>query len=68
MTRPVLKVRDNRAIITNDIINRLFKKEITWNDLLTNCVLDESVIEYIDPDEQNLAMIGMKCKEGYLQS
>ena len=68
LTRPVLKVQNNRAIITNDIIDKLTRKEIAWNDLLTNCILDESVIEYIDPDEQNLAMIGMKCKEEYLQS
>lgn len=68
LTRPVLKVKDNKAIINNDVIQKLQNKEIRWNDLLTNCVLDESVIEYIDPDEQNLAMIGMKCKESYLQN
>jgi len=68
LTRPVLRIRDNKALITNDIIKRLGNKELKWNDLLTNCVLDESVIEYIDPDEQNLSMIAMKCKESYLQS
>src|SRR6056300_724751 len=68
LTLPVLKVRDNKAIITNDIIQKLANNEIRWNDLLTNCVIDESVIEYIDPEEQNLSMIGMKCKDDYLQS
>jgi hypothetical protein len=29
---------------------------------LTNCYIPESVIEYIDPDEQNLSMIAMKSK------
>ena len=67
LTRPVLKVRDNKALITNEIIKKLVDKEIAWNDLLTNCVLDESVIEYIDPEEQNLSMIAMKCKDNYLQ-
>jgi len=67
LTRPVLKVRDNKAIITKDIIKMLENKEISWNDLLTNCKLDESVVEYIDPEEQNFAMIAMKCKHGYLQ-
>ena len=67
LTRPVLKVRDNKALISADIINKLVSKEISWNDLLTNCKLDESVIEYIDPEEQNYAMIAMKCKHGYLQ-
>jgi DNA-directed RNA polymerase II subunit RPB2 len=67
LTRPVLKVRNNRALITKDIIDRIDRKELAWNDLLTNCVLDESVIEYIDPEEQNYAMIAMRAKDKYLK-
>uniref|UniRef100_A0A6C0LBR6 DNA-directed RNA polymerase n=1 Tax=viral metagenome TaxID=1070528 RepID=A0A6C0LBR6_9ZZZZ len=67
LTRPVLRVRDNKAIISKEVIEQLVSKEISWNDLLTNCKLDESVIEYIDPDEQNFAMIAMRCKDTYLQ-
>jgi DNA-directed RNA polymerase II subunit RPB2 len=67
LTRPVLRVRDNKAIIDKSVIDKLVNKEISWNDLLTNCKLDDSVIEYIDPDEQNFAMIAMKCKDTYLQ-
>ena len=67
LTRPVLRVRDNRALITSEIIDKLNKKELSWNDLLTNCKLDESVIEYIDPEEQNFSMIAMKCKSNYIQ-
>jgi len=62
LTRPVLRVRDNRALVTKDIIDRLVDGDLTWNDLLTSCRLDESVIEYIDPEEQNYAMIAMKSK------
>jgi len=67
LTRPVLKVRDNKAIIDQSIIDRLVSKELSWNDMLTNCKINESVIEYIDPEEQNFAMIAMKCKDSYLQ-
>ena len=67
LTRPLLKVRNNRALITKEIIDRVEKKELSWNDLLTNCVLDESVIEYIDPEEQNHAMIAMRAKDTYLK-
>jgi len=67
LTRPVLKVRDGKALVTRDIIDRVEKKELEWNDLLTSCKLDESVIEYIDPEEQNYAMIAMKTKKTYLQ-
>jgi DNA-directed RNA polymerase II subunit RPB2 len=67
LTRPVLRVRDNKAIISKEVIEQLVSKEISWNDLLMNCKLDESVIEYIDPDEQNFAMIAMRCKDTYLQ-
>lgn len=68
LTRPVLRVRDNKVMITKDIIKRLVDKEITWNDLLTSCKLPESVIEYIDPEEQNYTMIAMKCKNDYIQN
>ena len=67
MVRPVLRVRHGKAIITKDIINSISNKELSWNDLITSCKLNESVIEYIDPEEQNHAMIAMKSKDGYLQ-
>ena len=66
LTRPVLRVRDNRALLTQEIVQQVARKELSWNDLLTACRLDESVIEYIDPEEQNYAMIAMKSKNRYL--
>ncbi len=66
MTRPLLRV-EKRALITKEIIDNLSKNELSWNDLLTNCKLEKSVIEYIDPDEQNYAMIAMKAKKSYVQ-
>ena len=66
LTRPVLKVKSGKTIIDRSIIDRLESKELCWNDLLTNCKLDDSVIEYIDPEEQNFAMIAMQTKHGML--
>ena len=37
LTRPVLRVKDGKAIITKDIIDKISKKELSWNDLLTSC-------------------------------
>ena len=68
LTRPVLRVKNNKALITNEIIERLKKKELNWNDLLTDCVLPESVIEYIDVEEQYYSMIAMKCKDKYIHN
>jgi DNA-directed RNA polymerase II subunit RPB2 len=67
LTRPVLKVKNNKVLITNENIQSLVSKELKWNELLTNCKLDESVIEYIDAEEQNYSMIAMKSKQDYLQ-
>jgi len=67
LTRPVLKVKNNKVLITKEQIDKLTTKELCWNELLTNCKLDESVIEYIDPEEQNYSMIAMKSKQDYLQ-
>ena len=66
LTRPVLRVRDNRALLTPEIVRRVAAKELSWNDLLTSCNIDESVVEYIDPEEQNYSMIAMKSKNRYL--
>lgn len=68
LTRPVFKVKDNSILLTNEIVEQIRNGKLGWNDLLTNCQLDESVIEYIDPDEQDAAMIAMKCKDGYLHN
>lgn len=62
LSRPVLRVKNGKALITKEIIDRVASNELSWNDLLTSCKLQESVIEYIDPDEQNRAMIAMKGK------
>ena len=67
MTRPVLKLENNQALITKEIIEKLKSRELHWNDLLTNCRLEESVIEYIDPEEQNNTMIAMKFKGKYMK-
>jgi len=67
LSRPLLRVKDNKALITLDIIRDLNNRTITWNDLLTSCRLENSVIEYIDPEEQNFAMIAMQAKDTYLK-
>lgn len=60
LTRPVLRVKNNNILISDEIIDKLSSKEISWDDLLTDAKIKESIIEYIDPDEQNLSMIAMK--------
>ena len=52
-------------LLTRDIVDRIATYDLQWDDLLTNCKIDESVLEYIDPDEQNLSMIAMKPTELY---
>tara|TARA_B100001063_G_scaffold247173_1_gene290949 strand:- start:1607 stop:5191 length:3585 start_codon:yes stop_codon:yes gene_type:complete len=62
-TRPVLRVRNNKPILTKETVERLKKKEIAWEDLFINHKIEESVLEYIDPDEQNMSMIAMSPKK-----
>jgi DNA-directed RNA polymerase II subunit RPB2 len=58
--RPVLRVKNNRTFITSDVLRKLDRREITWDDLVTDCRIDNAIIEYIDPEEQNFSMIAMK--------
>jgi len=60
LTRPLLKVNDtNKLIINQDVVDKIRNGHISWDDLLIDCKIDKSVIEYIDPEEQNFAMIAM---------
>jgi DNA-directed RNA polymerase II subunit RPB2 len=63
LTRPLLRVRDNNILVTSDVIGGIKSDKLGWNDLMTNCNIDESVIEYIDPEEQAWAMLAMKPKD-----
>lgn len=60
LTRPLLRVKNNKLLIKKSDIEKLNKNTLTWNDLVTNCKIDESMIEYIDPEEQSWSMIAMK--------
>lgn len=68
LTRPLYRVKNNKALITKNVIKRLQNQELVWNDLLTNCKLNESVMEYIDPEEQSHSMIAMKSKQTFFQN
>ena len=63
LTRPVLRVRDNKVFITDKIIKELNAENLTWDDLLTDTKIDEAIIEYIDPEEQSFMMIATKPKD-----
>lgn len=63
LTRPLLIVENNKLLITPEIIKRIGKKELKWDDLLLNIMIDRSVIEYLDPEEQNYLLIAMDEKK-----
>jgi len=59
LTRPLLRVNNNHLIMKKSVIPQLRRCDVKWNDLLTNCVLPEAIIEYIDPEEQSYCLISM---------
>ena len=63
LTRPLLRVKNTNLLINNDIINKLNKEELIWDNLLTSSKIDDSVIEYIDPEEQSWSLIATKPKD-----
>jgi len=60
LLRPLFKVRDNKLLITKDMIKRIETGELVWDDLLVSLKIEESVIEYVDPFEQSASMIAIK--------
>jgi DNA-directed RNA polymerase beta subunit len=60
ITRPLLRVKNNNILVKKSVINDLNNRVLTWDDLLTNCKIDDSIIEYIDPEEQSWSLIAIK--------
>ena len=63
VTRPVLRIKDKNILISRDILSRLKSGVLIWDNLLTSSVLENSVIEYIDPEEQAWSMIATFPKD-----
>jgi DNA-directed RNA polymerase II subunit RPB2 len=60
LTRPVLRVKNKNLLLSSNIIQGLKKGELCWDNLLICNDKYESIIEYIDPEEQSWSMIAMK--------
>jgi len=59
LSRPLLKVKDNNVLLTKTIIEKLRQNKLSWDQLFTDCNIDESVLEYIDPEEQSWSLIAV---------
>ena len=60
LTRPVLRVKNNKIFVTEKIITDLNSENLSWDDLVTDAKTEETILEYIDPEEQSFSMIAMK--------
>jgi DNA-directed RNA polymerase II subunit RPB2 len=63
LTRPLLRVKNNNILLNSHILDELKNNRLAWDDLLTNCSIDDPIIEYLDPEEQNFSMIATKPKD-----
>jgi len=63
LTRPLLRVKDNKLVLKKQVITDLTNNKLEWNDLLTTCKLEDAVLEYIDAEEQSWSMVAMKPNE-----
>jgi len=69
LCRPLLRVNsENRLILSMSDQQRLQSGELKWDDLLTNCRLNEAVIEYIDADESEFTQIANSPQQVQLAS
>ena len=63
LTRPLLRVKNNDVLLKRSILEKMKKKELNWDHLFTNTVLENGVLEYIDPEEQSYSLISVNHNE-----
>ena len=59
LMRPVFKVKNNTILLKHEHIVKIQNSSLQWNDLVLSSKIDESIIEYIDSEEQKFSMICM---------
>tara|TARA_B100001059_G_C17832929_1_gene585912 strand:+ start:1 stop:3537 length:3537 start_codon:yes stop_codon:yes gene_type:complete len=62
LVRPILRVKNNKVLLNDSIVKKVENTELLWDNLLLSRPTQESVLEYIDPDEQNTALIAVSPK------
>jgi DNA-directed RNA polymerase II subunit RPB2 len=67
LTRPLLRVKDKNILITKSLVEKVANSELNWDNLLTSSKIENSVIEYVDPDEQNWSMIATNPRDLFTQ-
>jgi DNA-directed RNA polymerase beta subunit len=68
LTRPLLRVKDKNILVNKSIITDLNKGDLVWDNLLTSSKIEDSVVEYIDPEEQSWSLIATKPKDIIVKS
>jgi DNA-directed RNA polymerase II subunit RPB2 len=63
LTRPLLRVKDKNILLSNNILDKIKNRDLIWDDLLTSSRIDESIIEYVDAEEQSFMRIATKPKD-----
>ena len=63
ITRPVFKIKNNELLLSEELLKDIENDDLEWDDLMVNHKYNESVIEYIDPEEQNQSLISMNFSE-----
>ena len=63
LTRPLLRLKNGHLMLTKKIVNSIKKGSLQWEDLLTDCRMNNSILEYIDPEEHQWSVIAMNNQE-----
>jgi len=59
-TRPLLIVSKDKLVLNDAIIQQVRRGELSWEDMCCTVKLDQPILEYIDPAEQNQSLVAMK--------
>ena len=59
MTRPLFIVKNKKLMFNKNTEKKILNNEYTWDDFIINHEIKESILEYIDCEEQNYSMVAM---------
>ena len=63
LARPLIRIKNNQYLFTNTDLEKIKNENFDWDNLFCDDYFSDTLLEYIDPKEQNACLVAVKTRD-----
>ena len=63
LTRPLIRIKNNKFLFTKTDVEKIKNENFDWDNLFCDDYFSDTLLEYIDPKEQNACLVAVKNRD-----